>query len=99
LYYGSVHKVKPHSSTTHHQLLGELLLELNQPAQGLKEFEASLRVAANRFRSYYGAAKAAELSGDKEKTKVYFTKLLAVAEKADTERAEIKEAKMFLARK
>lgn len=80
------------------ELFGELLLDLNQPAQALKEFEASLRVAANRFRSYYGAAKAAELSGDKEKTKVYFTKLLAVAEKADTERAEIKEAKMFLAR-
>jgi tetratricopeptide (TPR) repeat protein len=81
------------------ELLGELLLELNQPAQALTEFAASLRVAENRFRSYYGAAKASERSGDREQAKIYFIKLVTVAEKSDTERAELKEAKAFLTKR
>ena len=32
-------------------------------AQALKEFEVSLQAARNRYREFYGAAKAAERSG------------------------------------
>ena len=45
------------------ELLGELLLEANEPAQALKEFETSLRNNPNRYRSFAGAAKAAERAG------------------------------------
>src|ERR1017187_3016127 len=48
------------------ELLGEMLLELKQPAQAMTEFEATLRTAPNRFNALSGAARAAKLSGDKE---------------------------------
>jgi hypothetical protein len=44
----------------------------------------------------YGAARAAELSGDREKARTYYANLLALCEKADTERPELKEARAFL---
>ena len=47
------------------ELLGELLLETGEPAQALREFEASLRNNPNRYRSFAGAAKAAERVGDR----------------------------------
>ncbi len=81
------------------QLLGELLIELGKPGEALKEFEASINKEPNRFHGFYGAAKAAELSGDREKARAYYAKLVAVCEKADTERAELKQAKAFLAKK
>ena len=44
------------------ELLGEMLLELKQPAAALKEFQATLKKEPNRFRAVYGAARSAELS-------------------------------------
>ncbi len=81
------------------ELLGEMLLELNQPTQALKEFQASQRVEPNRFRSTYGIVKAAELSSDQQKARAYYEKLLSLSRKADTERPELREAKAFLAKK
>jgi hypothetical protein len=79
-------------------LLGELLLELNEPAQALQEFEASLQAAPARFRSFYGAAKAAERVADHAKARQYYEKLVALCNQADTERPEMAEAKAFLAK-
>ena len=45
------------------ELLGEMLLEMNEPAQALVQFEATLKKEPRRFRSLYGAAHAAQLSG------------------------------------
>ncbi|HEY7556526.1 MAG TPA: hypothetical protein VIH18_17130 [Candidatus Binatia bacterium] len=81
------------------ELLGELLLETKAPAEALKEFEASFKAAPNRFRGYYGAAKAAELSRDQEKARTYYEKLVALCQLADAERPELAEAKAFLAPK
>jgi tetratricopeptide (TPR) repeat protein len=81
------------------ELLSEMLLELNQPREALKEFEASLDRQPNRFHGLYGAARAAELSGNREKAKTYYAKLVEICEKADTERAELKQVKAFLAKK
>jgi hypothetical protein len=50
-----------------HELLGELLLDLNEPAAALREFEASRQRLSNRLRSFYGAAKAAEGAGERPK--------------------------------
>jgi uncharacterized protein HemY len=64
--------------------------------EALKEFEATMRVEPNRFRTVAGAARAAEVAGDKAKARNYYTQLLALGEKADTERAELRQARAFL---
>jgi Tfp pilus assembly protein PilF len=79
------------------ELLGELLLELNEPTQALKEFELSLQTARNRYRGFYGAAKAAERSGDRQTARAFYEKLVALCSHADTERPELVEAKTYLA--
>lgn len=73
--------------------LGDLLLELKQPSAALKEFESTLVKEPNRFRTLYGAAEAARLSGDRQTERIYFEKLLKVAERADQPaRPELAEA-------
>ncbi|MBL6459540.1 hypothetical protein JMJ55_29975 [Belnapia sp. T6] len=80
------------------ELLGELLLETGDPAAALREFEASLKVAPNRYRSFAGAAKAAERSGDREAARRWNGRLLELTAEADTERPEMAAARQFLAR-
>jgi Tfp pilus assembly protein PilF len=58
------------------ELLGDLLLEANEPGLALKEYEASLQSARYRYRGFYGAAKAAQRSGDRETARAYYEKLL-----------------------
>ncbi|MFC7738938.1 hypothetical protein ACFQX4_24805 [Roseomonas sp. GCM10028921] len=79
------------------ELLGELLLEAGQPAAALLEFGASLRVAPNRYRSFAGAAKAAESIGDRDVARRWHGLLLELTREADTERPGIAAARRFLA--
>lgn len=74
--------------------LGELLLELNQPALALQEFEATLVQEPNRFRAIYGAAHAAKLAGDGKKAHRYFLHLLSVCKNAD-DRPELQEGRTY----
>ena len=78
------------------ELLADLLLEMGQPADALKEYEAALAANPNRYRGFLGAARAAEKAGDRKKAADYFAKLVALSSKADTERPEIRQAKAFL---
>jgi Tfp pilus assembly protein PilF len=79
------------------ELLGELLLEASQPAKALREFETSLRNNPNRYRSFAGAAKAAERAGDRALAKSYYEKLVALAAQGDSGRPELAAAKQYLA--
>jgi predicted Zn-dependent protease len=79
------------------ELLGELLLETDEPAQALEEFAASLRNNPNRFRSLAGAAKAAGRMGDRAQAKSYYERLMALAGGADTDRPDLVTARQFLA--
>ena len=90
------HPVTPGPIAPARELLAEMLLESNQPVEALKEFEATMRVEPNRFRTVAGAARAAEVAGDTAKAWTYYTQLLALGEKADTERAELRQARAFL---
>ena len=81
------------------ELLGELLLALKQPAEALKAFELSFKAAPNRFRGFYGAAKAAERLGNRAQAAQYYEKLVTLSSHADSDRTELAEAKAFLARK
>jgi tetratricopeptide (TPR) repeat protein len=92
------HPVTPGSIVPAREALGELLLDLGQPAEALREFEASQQKDPNRLRGYAGAARAAELSGDTAKAKSHYTMLVTLTTKADSERPEIKRAKEFLAK-
>jgi Tfp pilus assembly protein PilF len=79
------------------ELLGEMLLELKQPAQALKEFEASAAHDPNRFRGTYGSALAAAQAGEPAKARAYYAKLRQLAGKGDA-RPELQQAKTWLAR-
>ena len=78
------------------ELLAELLLQVGQPAAALREFEAALKENPNRHRGLYGAGRAAEAAGDRQKATGYFEKLVALSGKADTPRPELARAKAFL---
>lgn len=93
------HPVTPGPVVPARELLAELLLEMKRPADALKEFEADLVVSPNRFNALYGAAKAAELSGDQNKASMFYAKLTALGERGDGRRPELQAAKKFLARK
>ncbi len=60
------------------ELLGELLLEARKPSDALREFERSLRVVPNRFRSLAGAGQAAAESGKKKSAESYYRQLLSM---------------------
>jgi tetratricopeptide (TPR) repeat protein len=75
------------------ELLGEMLLELNEPAQALEQFEATLKKELGRFRALYGAAHAAQLSGNRDTSQRYFRELVKVCAHADKPgRSELAEA-------
>ena len=93
------HNVTPGVILPARELLGDMLLELNQPAEAMVEFEATLRTAPNRFNALSGAARSAKLSGDNEKAKTYYAKLLANCDHADGNRPELQDARSLLAQK
>src|SRR5206468_1395480 len=49
------------------ELLGQMYLETHQPERALQEFEATLQKEPGRFRSLYGAARASQLSGNRDR--------------------------------
>src|SRR5262249_37924504 len=48
------------------EMLADMLMEMNRPAQALVEYQADLKLNPNRFNGLYGAAQAAEKSGKPE---------------------------------
>ncbi len=80
------------------ELFGYMLLEAGKPNEALAAFEATMKKEPNRFRGLYGGASAAAAAGDRAKAAAYYRRLLDVAKAADSERPELVQAKMFLAR-
>ena len=78
------------------ELLGYLLLELQEPGQALQAFEASLNETPNRLRGFYGVAQAAERAGDRGKARDYYTRLVALSADTDSTRPEFAQAKAFV---
>ena len=79
------------------ELLGDLLLELNDPVQAMQEFETSIRKEPNRFNGLYGAAQAAERAGQKARAKGYYDQVVALCTHSDAARPELQHARAFLA--
>jgi tetratricopeptide (TPR) repeat protein len=91
------HIVTPGRILPARELLGEMLLELNRPVDALAEFEASQVREPGRFRGYYGAAVAAEKSGNMTKATMYYSRLVELADK-DSKHPELDNARRFLAK-
>ena len=74
------------------ELLGEMWLQINQPENALEQFELTLKKEPGRFRALYGAARAAQFSGNGDASQKYYRELLRVCTNADKpERSEIAE--------
>jgi tetratricopeptide (TPR) repeat protein len=92
------HIVTPGRILPARELLGDMLLAAGQPAQALVQYQASQTREPNRFRGYYGAAQAAEAAGDRAAAAEYYSKLLALAKDADSDRPELAHARAFAAK-
>jgi hypothetical protein len=78
------------------ELLGEMLLQDGKAKEALAAFEAVMAKEPNRYRGLAGAAKAAELLGDKAKAKAYHGRLVTLADGSGSDRPELAAAKQFL---
>jgi hypothetical protein len=79
------------------ELLGEMLLELHEPAQALTQFEATLQKEPGRLRALYGAAQAAQLSGSRDTSQRYFREMVKLCVRADKPgRSEVAEAQQAI---
>jgi hypothetical protein len=92
------HPVTPGALFPAREMLGDMLLELGQPAAALAEIERSQKNDPNRFLGLWSAGRASELAGNHTKARQYYGQLLDLAKAADGERTEIKEARAFLGR-
>jgi len=81
------------------ELLADMLMAQGEAAAALKEYETSLKNAPMRLRGFYGAATAAQASGDVKKARGYFGKLAHLTRHADGDRPELRDLKQRLASK
>jgi tetratricopeptide (TPR) repeat protein len=61
------------------ELLGDMLLAAGQPREALVAYETSQQREPNRYRGLYGAGQAAMQSNDREKARLYFSRLSDMA--------------------
>ncbi|MBW3545911.1 MAG: hypothetical protein KY428_10000, partial [Bacteroidetes bacterium] len=88
------HPVTPGELLPAVELLGDMLLMLQKPAEALVHYEAALQRSPERLNSLYGAAQAAELAGNNEKANHYYQSLVELS--AETE-MPLKQRDMALA--
>jgi hypothetical protein len=86
--------VSPGPLAPSRELLGEMLLAVDRPADALKEFEATMKKEPNRFKATYYAGRAASLAGNTAAARGYFQELLEICKRADTPgRQELQQAR------
>jgi hypothetical protein len=90
------HPVTPGRLLPARELLGDMLMELKRPAEALKEYELSQSREPGRFRGLYGAGLAAEMAGNAQAARRYYTRLVQVAGKGEA-RPQLALAKDYLA--
>jgi tetratricopeptide (TPR) repeat protein len=88
------HPVTPGALLPPHEALGDLLLDLDRPAEALEAYQASNEVWPGRFNTLAGAARAAAAAGDEVAANDYYAQLLELAGSSD--RATVSEARQYL---
>ena len=86
------HAVTPGPLLPAWELLGDLLMVQQRPAEALAAFRRSLELHPRRFNSLLGAARAARATGDTTGSVEFYRELLAVADPAST-RPGLEEAR------
>ncbi len=89
------HPVSPGALVPIREQLGDLLLERGQPGEASEAFQAALKIYPNRFRGLYGAALAAEQSGDKQNAQRLYAMLATQTAKSDAAREELKRIRPY----
>ena len=90
------HPVTPGPLLPARELEGDLLLELGRAGDALRSYDMTLAREPRRARALFGAARAAEKSGNRAEANRRYTELLALMNRADPSRGEVKAAKAFL---
>jgi hypothetical protein len=80
------------------ELPGDMLFAAGQPTAALAEYEASQLRDPRRFRSFWGAAQAADQAGYRDKARFYYARLVEMAGSGDA-RPELAAARAYLAAK
>jgi tetratricopeptide (TPR) repeat protein len=83
------HPVTPGPLLPAREQLGEMLLMMGRYAEAQREYEAVQKTEPGRFRTTYGAGRAAELGGDGEAARRHYAHLLEVAARAQPGLAEL----------
>src|SRR5258708_29666037 len=78
------------------ELLGDMYLDIGQPARALEAYEADLKRRPNRFNALYGAGLAEEKLGN-GKALTYYQQLLTIASPSNADRPELLAARLFVA--
>ncbi len=91
------HPVTPGPLIPARELLGDLLMVHNQPADALVAYEATLTHEPNRLRTIVGAARAARAAGRNDVAAKHYASVLEIMDPQAT-RPELQEAKAFVSR-
>jgi tetratricopeptide (TPR) repeat protein len=91
------HPVTPGQLLPARELLADMLLDLDQPAAALWEYEAVLQANPNRFNTLYGAAIAAEHAGMADQARTFYTRLTELCQASDSDRRELDSVRVWLA--
>jgi len=92
------HPVTPGPLLPARELLGDLLMEVDRPAEALVAYEATLEVERNRARALFGAARSAEAAGDSAAAARHYSNLLELLTSADEERPDLQAARAWSGR-
>jgi hypothetical protein len=89
------HPVTPGELLPARELEGDLLLTARRYAEARAAYEATLKREPGRARSIFGAARAAELAGDRAAARARYGEFLELMKRADGDRPEIAAARRF----
>ena len=90
------HPVTPGEVIPARELLGDMLVQMNKPGEALEAYEEDLKKHPNRFNGLYGAALAAERSGNFEKASSYYSQLINISDSINSNRPELSAARLLL---
>lgn len=90
------HPITPGPLLPARELEGDLLMELDRPADALVAYERTLEREPRRARALIGAARAADAAGEAEAATAFYRELLEVMGRADADRPQPAEARRRL---
>ena len=89
------HPVSPGALVPVREQLGNMLLQLDRPKEAQQAFASALKIYPGRLQGLFGAAQAAERSGDMQSASDYYAKLVAQTAQSDNSRPEVVQARAY----